>query len=87
MREESRLKSRDVGRTNPLIRTGQTILDPITAGEAIKNTAISQTAASVVTVASLPTLDQFVAMLSKEDSQLAASASGYNVYNKYNKAS
>lgn len=53
----------------------------------MKNTVESKDRASGVPAVSLPTLDQFIALLSREDGQLAACASGYNVYNKYNKAS
>ena len=36
---------------------------------------------------SLPTLDQFMEIISGENNMLAATPSGYNVYNKYNKTS
>ena len=35
----------------------------------------------------LPTLDQFMEIVSGEKQTLMATASGYNVYNKYNKTS
>lgn len=38
-------------------------------------------------LAQLPSLEDFLATLAREDSQLASVESGYNVYNKYNKTS
>lgn len=35
----------------------------------------------------LPTLDQFMNIISGETDMLTATPSGYNVYNKYNKSS
>jgi hypothetical protein len=35
----------------------------------------------------LPTLDQFMELVTAEKTTLAATPSGYNVYNKYNKTS
>ena len=35
----------------------------------------------------LPSLDQFMEMISGENTLLSAAPSGYNVYNKYNKTS
>lgn len=35
----------------------------------------------------LPTIDQFMELVTNEKTTLAATPSGYNVYNKYNKSS
>ena len=35
----------------------------------------------------LPTLDQFMELVTAEQTNLAATPSGYNVYNKYHKSS
>lgn len=55
--------------------------------ESKSTTVVVDTVKDPVAGFSLPTLDQFMKLISNEDQAMMATTSGYNVYNKYNKTS